>query len=164
MLELGPLDEDVGPQNLDGLNGHGPLVDDDEIDAFQGGDGLGAEVLGEDRTVGALVDEAVGGDGNDENVAELAGLLKMADVADVQRVENAVTKDDLVTAGARRWRALASSWMSLIFCCGGAAARDMRSDSMGPGPSLADGYRREINLPRTGAGFATIQPCGPGRH
>jgi hypothetical protein len=90
LLELGPLDEDVGAERLDGLDGHGPLVDDHEIDALQGGDGLGPQLLGEDRAERSLVDEAVGGDGDDEDVAELPRLLEVADVADVQRVEDAV--------------------------------------------------------------------------
>ena len=66
-----------------------------------------------DRPVRALVDEAVGRHGDDQDVAELAGLLEMADVADVQRVEDAVAVDDLLVVGRSPAMMSASSCKSL---------------------------------------------------
>src|SRR5262249_56844326 len=50
--------------------------------------------LGERRPADALVDEPVGGEGDDEHVAELAGLLEVSDVSDVEQVEHPVAVDD----------------------------------------------------------------------
>ena len=48
---------------------------------------FGAQHLVEHRTARALVDEAVGGDGDDQHVAELAGGFEMADMAEMQQIE-----------------------------------------------------------------------------
>ena len=100
VAELAPLDEHVRAEQVDRLDGGRPAVDGDVIDRPQRGDDLGPERVGERRAVGALVDEPVGGEGDDEDVAELAGLLEVADVADVEQVEHAVAVDDPAALGA----------------------------------------------------------------
>ncbi len=61
---------------------------------------LMAQFRVEHRPSRPLVDVAVGGDGDDQHVAEPAGGLQMADMAEVQEVERAVRLDDGLAGAA----------------------------------------------------------------
>ena len=87
------LDVDRGPDALDGAHRIGGVVDGDPIDIFERGQHLGAQFGVEHRAAGTLVDETVGGDGDDQHVAELAGGFEMADVAEMQEIERTVGLD-----------------------------------------------------------------------
>jgi len=89
-----PLAEHVGSDEAQQLGSGRPLVDGHEVDDVESGDRLGAQGAGEGRPIRAFVDELVRRDGDDQDVAVLAGLLEMPDVADVQQVEHAVAVDD----------------------------------------------------------------------
>ncbi len=79
------------------------LVEDGHgVHALQGGEDLGTFVLGRDGAFGSLVpaDRAVRIDRDDEQVAERARLLQVADVARMEQVEDPVGEDDALAAGA----------------------------------------------------------------
>lgn len=98
---VGAFHVEIGLQEGDQFDGAGPVVDRDEVDAFEHRDGLGAERFGEDGAARAFVDETVGGDGDDEDIAELAGLLEVAEVADVDEIEHTVAMGDLLSRQAQ---------------------------------------------------------------
>ncbi len=66
----------------------------DIIDAFQGGQGPGAEFVVEAGPAGSLVDVLRIGHGDDQDVAEGLGLLEVDDVAGMDQVKGAVALDD----------------------------------------------------------------------
>lgn len=88
---------DVGLDLFDEAGDAGFFEDDDGVDAAEGGDDFGAIEFGVDGAVGAFegADGGVGIDGDDEGVSEGAGLLEVADVAGVQKVEAAVGEDEV---------------------------------------------------------------------
>ena len=90
-----PFQEHVRSKHADGFDRCRPLVDADEIDAFQRGECFGTQVVAEGRSVGALVDEPIGCDGDHEAIAELPRLLQVSDVPDVEQVEYTVALHDL---------------------------------------------------------------------
>ena len=61
----------------------------------QRGECFGTQVVAEGRSVGALVDEPIGCDGDYEAIAELPRLLQVSDVPDVEQVEYTVALHDL---------------------------------------------------------------------
>lgn len=94
------LDVDVGLDGLEEVDGGGCVVDEDAVDAFEGGEGGGAEVVGDEGAGGAFVDVGVGGDGDEQDVSESAGLLEVGDVAWVDDVETAVALDEGFAVGS----------------------------------------------------------------
>ena len=88
------LDVDRGSDALDGAYRIGGVVDGDPIDIFERGQHLGAQFGVEHRTAGTLVDETVGGDSDDQHVAELASGLEMTHVTEMQEIERPVRLDD----------------------------------------------------------------------
>ena len=74
----------------------------DIVDAFQSGDHLGAQLLGEDRAIGTLVDEPVGGQRDDQQVTVTLADIEMALVPDMEDVEHAVRQHHLAALGALR--------------------------------------------------------------
>jgi len=93
------LQVEVRPHRLDDVLGPWIGRDTDVIDAFESGDHLGAQLLGEDRPVGSLVDEFVGRQGDDQNIAMLFADIEMALVPDMQDVEHAMRQHDLPPGG-----------------------------------------------------------------
>src|SRR5262249_9738926 len=91
-LVVGPLAVDVGPQLPQERLDVGPVEDGDERDAGASGDQLGALGLRDDRPAGALqrAGRDVGVHGDDEAVGLGGGRLEVAEVADVEEVEEAV--------------------------------------------------------------------------
>jgi hypothetical protein len=80
-----------------GENDHG-------IDAGQGGEDLGALLLRDERSTGALelANRFVAIEPDDEDMPEVPGTLEIADVAEVQQIETPVRGDNLPAATARR--------------------------------------------------------------
>jgi hypothetical protein len=89
-LVLAPFDVNVGLELVEQFDSRRVWVDVDEIDALERGQALGAEVVRDQRAVGALVHLRVGGDGDDQDVALRARELEVVDVAGVDDVEAAV--------------------------------------------------------------------------
>ena len=94
VLVLPALDVDIGPDELKQPNRGRLGVDRHPVHTVQGGQVLRPQLLGDQRPAGPLVDHRVAGDGDEQAVAELGRVLKMADVAGVNDVETPVTKDD----------------------------------------------------------------------
>jgi hypothetical protein len=98
-LVAGPVaafDEDVGEEGGDDAL-RGELVEDkDGVDAFQGAEDFGALEFEDQGASFAfdLADAGVAVNGDDEGVAEAAGVFEAADVAGVKEVEAAVGEDD----------------------------------------------------------------------
>ena len=87
------LDVDRRSDALDGAHRVGGVVDGDPIDIFKRGQHLGAQFGVKHRASGTLVDETVGGDGDDQHVAELASGLEMTHVTEMQEIERPVRLD-----------------------------------------------------------------------
>lgn len=88
------LGVDVGLYALKHLDRGGPAVDRDVVHAAQRREHLGPLGLGKRGAARAFVDKTVGGDGDDQHSPKPAGGVEVADVADVQEVEAAVTQHD----------------------------------------------------------------------
>ena len=88
------LDVDAGPDNLDRADRVGRVIDRHPIDVLQRRQHFGAQFGVEDRSARTLVDEAVGGNGNDQHVAEPARRFEMAHMAEMQEIERAVRLHD----------------------------------------------------------------------
>ena len=93
VLVLPALDVDVGPQEVQQLQGRRLRADHHQAHAIQGGQALGPKLLRDQRPAGALVDHRVARDADDETVAQLGRVLEVADVAGVDDVEAAVAQD-----------------------------------------------------------------------
>ena len=72
---------------------------DDQRDRVESGQHLGAHLFGKGGTARPLVDEAVGGDRDDQDVAFLAGQFQMAQMPDMEQVEDAMGEHDLASRG-----------------------------------------------------------------
>jgi len=79
---------------MDSFNGHRPAVESDKIYTCECGNGLQAQVLVKDGAMGPFVDVGIGRQGHNENITHGSGLLKVANVANVEQVENTMTVDD----------------------------------------------------------------------
>ena len=79
------------------------VEDDDPINARERLEHLGPLGLAGDRTIGSLVltDGSVGVHTNQQRIAKLTRVLQIAQVTDVQQVEDAVGEDDLPAGGAQ---------------------------------------------------------------
>src|SRR5262249_41491424 len=95
ILVVGAFCVDVRPEQADRLDRRSPFVDGDIIDAVERSNGLCPERLGEDRPMRTFVHVAVGRNGDDQDLTRFFGLLKMPDVADMKKVEDAMTLDNL---------------------------------------------------------------------
>src|SRR5579862_8558937 len=84
------FDVDRRPDALDGAHCISRVIDGDPINIFERSQHFGAQFRIEHRAAGTLVDETVGGDGDDQHVAELTGGFEMAHVAEMQEIERAV--------------------------------------------------------------------------
>ena len=85
---------DVRLDRLDRLDRGGVRNEHDVIDTGKCGERAGAERIIEIRTAGALVDESVWGNRDDQDVALRLGLGEVADVAGVEKVEDPVALDN----------------------------------------------------------------------
>ena len=93
------LDIDVRAQAVDGADGVRRIVDRHPADVLEGGEHLRSQRLGEHRPSRPLVHEAIGGQRDDEHVAETPRRLEMAHMAQVKQVECAVgLRDDFARA------------------------------------------------------------------
>ena len=130
-------------------------VDVDDVDRLQGGEVPRAEVVGDQRAVHALGDVRVAADGDDQQVAERAGVLKVVDVAGVNDVEAAVAVDDGVAGGAglhREGRAVGRGRADL-------ACRCHASRSMSTNRALVQLIGRERHLFSNHRTRFRQQPC-----
>ena len=100
VLVVLPLDVDAGPDFLDRVHGVGGVIDRNPIDIFERRQHLRAHFGIEDRPARPFVDEAVGRDGDDKNVAELARGFQMTNVPEMKQIERAVRLNDHFAAGA----------------------------------------------------------------
>ena len=101
---IASFDVNVGPH--DGQESASALLreNDDGVDAGQRGEDGGTLPLGDERPPRSLefTDRAVSVEADDQEIAELAGALQVADVTEVQQVETAVGGDNTATAASRR--------------------------------------------------------------
>ena len=90
------FDEDVGEKAGDEIAGRGGVEDGDVVHEGEGGEDFGALLLRENGATGAfeVTDAGVAIDGDDEKIAEGAGLLETTDVAGMEKVKTAVGEDD----------------------------------------------------------------------
>ena len=79
---------------------HSASYHGDVIDATEGREELGPQGFWECRAADAFVHEPVGGQRDDENIPEFAGVFKVPDVADVKEIEDTVTEYDPLAVGA----------------------------------------------------------------
>src|SRR5580704_11994106 len=87
------LDVDRGSDTLDGTYRISGVVDGNPINIFKRGQHLGAQLGVKHRASGTFVDETVGGDGDDQHVAELASGLEMTHVTKMQEIKRPVRLD-----------------------------------------------------------------------
>ena len=99
--EFAALRKDFWSQKLDRFNCRGPAIDRDIIDAAERSEELGTQFLGECRAADALVHKAIRRDGDYQHIAECPGLLEVANVPDVQEIEDAVAVNDALPGGAQ---------------------------------------------------------------
>ena len=102
ILVVGPLGVDIGFHEFNRLHRRRPVIDGHVVDAVQRGNGLGAQVMGKSGVVRSLIDVFVRRHRDDEDIAQSLRLLKVADVPDVQQVEDAVALYNLSFTGAQR--------------------------------------------------------------
>ena len=99
VLIVRALDVGVGLEPRDHLFGRGPAADTDPVDALQRRQHLGPELLRKDRPAGALVDEFVGGDGDEQEVALTGRRLEVAHVAEMNQIEDAMGQHHIAALG-----------------------------------------------------------------
>ena len=99
VLVIRPFNVNIGSDELDCLDCGGVRVDGNEIDAFQGRDELSTQLLGKRRAMAALVHISVGRESHHEHVTHRLRLFEIAEVADVEKVEDAVAVDDALALG-----------------------------------------------------------------
>src|SRR5262249_37229821 len=92
VAELAALDEGVRPEQVDGFDGGRPAVDGHIIDVTEGGKHLGPQSFRKGRSVRPLVDVAVRGEGNNQDVPEGPRLGEVSHVAGVQQVKHPVAQ------------------------------------------------------------------------
>ena len=85
-----PLDVDVGLDPIEQRLRRPRVAHAHPIDHAERREVLGAEVLTEEGAALALSDERVGGDRDQQPIAQTASMLQMADVTGVHDVETAV--------------------------------------------------------------------------
>ena len=90
------FNENAREKASDEVAGRGGVEDGDVVHGGEGGEDFSALVLGHDGATGAFegADACVAIDGDDEKVAERAGLLETTDVAGMEKVKTAVGEDD----------------------------------------------------------------------
>jgi hypothetical protein len=101
---VGTFDEHVGLHEANDFGRRVLVKNDDGVDAFERSDDLCPLGLWCNRTVGALVsfDGDVGIQADDQQVAETARVLQVANVARMKEIEHAVGKHNPASTGARR--------------------------------------------------------------
>ena len=99
---IATLDEDVGLEGADELEGSVFVEDDDGVDGGQGGHDAGTLALADDGPGRAFEarNGSVGVEAEHEPRAELAAIFEQLDVADVEQVEAAVGEDDGFAGGS----------------------------------------------------------------
>ena len=90
VLVILALDVDFWPDRRDRANRVRRRVDGHPIDIFERGQHFRPQRFVEHRPARPFVDEAVGGNGHDEHVAEAARRLEMAHMAEVEEIEAAM--------------------------------------------------------------------------
>jgi len=102
LLVLAAFDVDIWLEQVEQLDGGGVGVHVHRVDAFEGGEALGAKFVGDEGAVDAFVHVRIGADGDHEQVAHGLGELEVVDVSGVDDVEAAVAVDqrEALFAGA----------------------------------------------------------------
>lgn len=93
---VGPLDEDVGLDEADDLGGSVLVEDDDRVDAVERRKHFCSFMLWRNWTARSFVTShrRIGIQSDDEHVAEMSRVLQVADVAGMEKIEDAVGKDN----------------------------------------------------------------------
>ncbi len=102
MFILAPLDVDVRANDVEQV-GRGRLgVDRNPIDAVEGGEAFGPQLLWDERPARTLVHHRVAADCHQQPITQLGCVLKVPNVAGVDDVEAAVTECDRFAGTLRR--------------------------------------------------------------
>ena len=96
------FDVDIGLKVLKEVESGWIVVDVDKINAVQGGEVVGAEFFGDEGAACAFGDAGIGGEADEERVAQGAGLAEVADVTGVDDIKAPVTLDELHAISAHR--------------------------------------------------------------
>ena len=89
-----PLDEEVGTNRRNAVDGIRRLGNRDPIDVFQRGEHLGAQGLVEHGSTRSFVDESVGRQRDDKHVTQPTRRLEVTDMAQMDQIEGTVGLHD----------------------------------------------------------------------
>ena len=102
MFILSPLDINVRADDVEQV-GRGRLrVDGHPIDAVEGSEAFGPQLLWDERSACSFVHHRVAADCHQQPITQLGGVLKVPNVAGVDDVEAAVTECDRFAPTLRR--------------------------------------------------------------
>ncbi len=102
-LPIRAFDDDVRCEPLNDLCRRVIVKDDDGVHTREAGQYFGPLTLRRDGAIGALLEASYGCvrvDPHDQNAAEVSRVLEIAEMADVQQVEDTVRKDDHLAGSA----------------------------------------------------------------